>query len=101
MALIVNTVMGILTFSDYIESPSDHEPDWLADDADLMASMILREALSASVAKTAATGFLMKLSQLRQRVTHDRNADNADRSITSMLVLVGSMVAVAIGMMCS
>jgi hypothetical protein len=57
----------------------------------------VNETFSPAIAKTAAVSLLMRLSQLRQRIDQDKTANTAQKSIGSMLFLLASMLAVAIG----
>jgi hypothetical protein len=80
--------MGLNTFAQFVA-----DSNTLRDQSETTVN----EAFSPALAKTAAVGIMIKLSQLRQRIDQDKTASNAQKSTGTMLFLVASMLAVAIG----
>ena len=90
----VNTFMNFMTFTDFLKDQRPHSAQ-----ANTFPDEItgLPESFSQTVVKTAAVGILVKMNQLRRNVEQDRNAISADKSLASMLFLLSSMLATAIG----
>ena len=54
---------------------------------------VLAETFSVAQTRTAALGMLAKMTQLRQRIEQDRNADSAQKVLADMLFVLSSMLA--------
>jgi hypothetical protein len=88
---IINTGMNLMTFAEY----SDQERPAANNVMDIVESALI----SPGVAKAAALAILIKMRTLRHQI---QNPDTeALSALSSQLVLLGSMLALAIGTMSS
>lgn len=81
----------MLTFAEYSENPAGNNM------TDLVESILLKEiTISPSIAKAAALGNAMKISQLNRTLAHS-NASADAKTISSELYLLASLVAISVG----
>jgi len=65
---------------------------------DLVESALLSEiTIGPTVAKTAALGILLKITQLNRTVVQSKNADADMKALSNQLFWLASMVALSIG----
>ena len=87
----LNTVM--LTFAEYSDNPLTENTV-----TDLAESVLLNETtISPSLAKTAALGILLKMTQLNRTLAQSRSASADTKALSSQLLWLSSLVALSIG----
>jgi hypothetical protein len=82
----------MMKFCEYVADrnpTSALDPDGLLDDAGWVENAVLAESFSATSVKTVAVGILLKLSQLRQQILHDRTAGSGERALSNMIFWMG------------
>lgn len=57
---------------------------------------LITESLSPGLGKTAAVGILLKLSQLKQKISQDWTATPADRTLAEMVVWLAGLMAISV-----
>jgi hypothetical protein len=82
----------VLTFSEYFANPTETAV------TNLVESALLNEiTISPGIAKTAALGILLKITQLNRTVAQNKNSSADTKALSSELLWLASMVALSIG----
>jgi hypothetical protein len=82
----------MLTFAEYLDNPAGNNVTELVENA------LLNEiTISPTVAKTAALGILLKITQLNRTVAQNKSASADTKALSSELLWLASMVALSIG----
>ena len=82
----------MLTFAEYLDNPTGNNA------TELIESSLLNEiTISPTVAKTAALGILLKITQLNRTVAQNKSASADTKALSSELLWLASMVALSIG----
>jgi hypothetical protein len=82
----------VLTFAEYLDNPTGNNA------TELIESSLLNEiTISPTVAKTAALGILLKITQLNRTVAQNKSASADTKALSSELLWLASMVALSIG----